>query len=345
MGAPGALHPDLSAYTIPAMIRFANLRSSCFLFLAGAVATGGGFSATTNNFAGNWALKIGNRVLMAVVLKPAPGDKGGFAGWLARPKHFNSSGAGEFFSDIRGPIVRYPIVQSHVSGNCLTLTTQNPANKSDTDHFRLCLCAPGHARLGIDLPTFEPWPVKREKGPIAVATDWESSRTYFLGEVDVPNAEMLRIFDADQKDRQAAFGKIDWAVINKRDAARRKLVRQLLSEGKLHSGKDFERAAFVFQHGGTPDDYLLAHTLAMVAVARGDTEAIWISAATLDRYLHSIHQPQIYGTQFNFKPDGQATQEPYNRHLISDELRRDLGVPSQVEQEVQEKQYEKSRAK
>ena len=68
--------------------------------------------------------------------------------------------------------------------------------------------------------------------------------------------------------------------------------------------------------------------------------AIWISAATLDRYLHSIHQPQIYGTQFNFKPGGHITQEPYNRHLVSDALRRDLGVPSQAEQKVQEKQME-----
>jgi len=316
---------------------FTSLKLLYFLLLVAAVSAGNGLAETTMDFAGHWVLRLGNRALIVVTIKPAtPGAKG-LEGWLARPMHFSSSGAGEFFSGIRGRVVHYPIVQSSVSGDCLAFTTENPADKTDRDHFRLCLGAPGHATLGIDLPTFQPWPVTQEKG-VVVATDWDRSRTYFLGESDVSNAEMRQIFDADQKDRQGRIGKIDWAVVSKRDSARRKLVRRLLAEGKLHTGKDFERAAFIFQHGGSPDDYLLAHTLAMVAVARGDGGTIWISAATLDRYLHSVHQPQIYGTQFFSTADGEVTQEPYNRHLISDEVRRDLGVPSQAEQEVQEKQ-------
>ncbi|MEJ2010345.1 MAG: hypothetical protein P8Z30_19695 [Acidobacteriota bacterium] len=327
------------------MNRLTYVRLLCLSILLSAVFAGGGFAATTNNFAGNWVLKLGNRVLMAVVLEPAPGSAGSFTGWLARPRHFKSSGAGEFFSGIQGPVVRYPIVQSSATGNCLAFTTRNPADKTDRDHFRLCLGAPGHATLGIDTPTIEPLPLARVKGPVTVATDWNSARTYFQDETSVSNPEMRRIFEADQKDRQGAFGKIDWAMVSIRDAAHRKQVRQLLAEGKLHTGKDFLRAAFIFQHGGTPDDYLLAHTLAMIAVARGEGDAIWIAAASLDRYLLSIHQPQIYGTQFMTKPDGQATQEPYNRHLISDALRHDLGVPSQAEQKVQEKQYEKGGGK
>jgi hypothetical protein len=114
--------------------------------------------------------------------------------------------------------------------------------------------------------------------------------------------------------------------------------------GKLHTGEDFERAAFVFQHGETPDDYLLAHTLAMVAVAKGRRGALWIEAATLDRYLNFVHQPQIYGTQFFFKPNEPTTQEPYNRTLIPDSLRLDLGVPSQAAQEEQRKRYDAERS-
>ena len=327
------------------MIRSVYLKCIYLLFLAGTVFAGGGFAATTNHFAGNWALKLGNRVLMAVVLKPAPGAAGRLTGWFATPKHFKVGGAGEFFSDIRGPVVREPIIQSHVTGNCVELTTQNPTEKKDTTNFRLCLGAPGHATLGIDFPAIMPWQVAKEKGPVVVSTDWDSSRTYFQGETSASNPEIRRIFEADQKDRQVGFGKIDWAVVNMRDAIRRKQVRQLLAEGRLHSGKDFSRAAFIFQHGGTADDYLLAHTLAMIAVARGEGSAIWIAAATLDRYLHSIHQPQIYGTQFFPKPDGQVTQEPYDRHLISDALRQDLGVPSQTEQKAQEGQYAKNKEK
>jgi hypothetical protein len=117
-------------------------------------------------------------------------------------------------------------------------------------------------------------------------------------------------------------------------------VRELLARGKLHTGNDFERAAFVFQHGETPDDYLLAHTLAMVAVARGDGSAIWIAAATLDRYLQSVNRPQIYGTQFKFKSGGHVTQNSYDRQLIPDALRRDLGVPSLAAQQSQRERYE-----
>jgi hypothetical protein len=78
----------------------------------------------------------------------------------------------------------------------------------------------------------------------------------------------------------------------------------------------------------------------MVAVATGQSSAIWIASATLDRYLNSIHQPQIYGTQFYTKLKEPATQEPYNRTLISDALRRQLSVPSQAEQEEQRKRYD-----
>lgn len=328
-----------------AMNRSTSFKLLCFLVLAGVAPIDNGFAVATQNFTGHWALKIGNRTLIALTLEATPGSTTRFSGWLALPRHFQSGGAGNFFSEIKGPVAQYPIVESNVTGNCLTFTTQNPSDKNDHDHFRFCVGAPDHGTLDIDVPGFEPLPVIKEEGPVVVATDWDSARTYYLDETEVSNEEMRRIFEADQKDRQAGFAKSDWSVVNKRDAARRETVRQLLAEGKLRSGKDFERAAFVFQHGGAPEDYLLAHTLAMVAVARGDGNAIWIAAATLDRYLQSIHQPQIYGTQFKSKPDGQMTQEPYNRSLISDALRRDLGVPSQAEQNSQEKQYEPTRKK
>jgi hypothetical protein len=98
------------------------------------------------------------------------------------------------------------------------------------------------------------------------------------------NPEMKRIFEEDQKPRQGAMTSLDWATVAKADAARREAVRKLLADGALQSGEDFNRAA-----------YLLAHTLAMVAVKKGNEDAIWIAAATLDRYLQSIEQSQIYG--------------------------------------------------
>ena len=152
------------------------------------------------------------------------------------------------------------------------------------------------------------------------------------------NEEMTKIFEADQKDRQGAMNisQEQWKQIDARDVQRRGQVRKLLESGVLVTGEDFEHAAFVFQHGKQPSDYLMAHILAVAAIVRGDTRARWISAATLDRYLQSIKQLQVFGTQYTWKdtPEGrESSQEPYDRGFMSDALRREFCVSTLPEQE------------
>ncbi len=125
------------------------------------------------------------------------------------------------------------------------------------------------------------------------------------------------------------------------DTEREEATRELLASGKLQSGRDFEEAAVIFQHSRKADDYLLAHTLALIALSKGDRKAIWIAAATLDRYLMAVGKPQIYGTQFMTPIGHPATQEPYNRAVISDALREKLGVPSLKEQEDELKKFQR----
>ena len=139
------------------------------------------------------------------------------------------------------------------------------------------------------------------------------------------NAEMAAIFAADR-----AFVEQMHAA----DAARRVQTRALLDAGALKTGADYRAAAFVFQHGSTPEDYLLAHSLAVAAVAKGDADAAWIAAATLDRYLQMTDKPQIYGTQTRKTRDAPATLEPYDRALVPDSLRAVFGVPPQAEQDA-----------
>ena len=156
------------------------------------------------------------------------------------------------------------------------------------------------------------------------------------------NRDMKVIFADDQRVRQPGFrGAWD-------DEQRRAKVRDLLARDALKTGLDFEEAAFIFQHGDTPDDYLLAHSLAMIAVAKGHKAALWIAGATLDRYLQRIGQKQIYGTQYQlldhqgkFSLNGHWTQEPYDRNLVSDALRRDLGLPPLAQQQVMMEKYSK----
>jgi hypothetical protein len=152
------------------------------------------------------------------------------------------------------------------------------------------------------------------------------------------NAEMKAIFDADQHDRTGPH--IDWLVVGPADMARRERTRALLAAGVLHTGADYEEAAFVFQHGEGPQDILFAHALAMVAASKGNRHAIWIAAATLDRYLQRIGQKQIFGTQFQRQgKDAPWTQEPFDRTLVSDALRRELGVPPLAAQPDQAKAF------
>jgi hypothetical protein len=115
--------------------------------------------------------------------------------------------------------------------------------------------------------------------------------------------------------RPASFGRGGEA-----DRSRyREQVQGLMRSGKIQSAKDYYYAAFIFQHGQKPSDYLYAHVLAVTAVSKGLHAAIWLSAATLDRYLESIQRPQVFGTQYGV--DSRDDQEPYDRRMLSDTIR------------------------
>jgi hypothetical protein len=155
--------------------------------------------------------------------------------------------------------------------------------------------------------------------------------------------EMVQLLAQDQWDRGFDFfgdrkppsqESIDWNAVNARDQQRREAARKLLAEGKLQTGKDYYYAAFLFQHSLDSAGYLLAHSLAITAVSKGELKARWIAAATMDRYLMSLSdkQPQIFGTQFH-QADGVWTQEPFDRATLSDAIRAGFCVASLAEQE------------
>ena len=262
------------------------------------------------------------------------------AGFLVRPRHFRTSD-GHSFSHISGEAIQEPIIHAELKAGELSVTVRNPKDASDEDSFQISLADNTHLKLKM-LDPMDPLILTRTQETSTPATDWEEARTYSDRDSAASNPEMQRIFEEDQKVRQPG-AKIDWTIVSKSDAERREATQKLLNDDKLHTGEDFQRAAFLFQHGSTPEDYLLAHTLAMIAVKKGENSALWIATATLDRYLQSVHQPQIFGTQYFTRPNEPATQEPYDRTLISDALRRQLGVPSQAAQEERRKQYDAER--
>lgn len=154
------------------------------------------------------------------------------------------------------------------------------------------------------------------------------------------NPHMMAIFAADQAARENVpverFADVGFVTeLVAADAERRAQTRLLLDQGMLRTANDLRAAAFVFQHGETANDYLLAHTLAVAAAMKGADDGGWLAASTLDRYLQKIGQPQVYGTQYRRDGRGPYTQGAYDAELLPDALRRMIGVPASAEQQSQ----------
>ncbi|MDG2533659.1 hypothetical protein P6144_08380 [Sphingomonas sp. HITSZ_GF] len=263
--------------------------------------------------AGNWAVRSHGRVVMLLKLEQASGE---WRGTLSSPEHFTVDGNLTVFTDLRG-VKSAPLreIRQDPDG-ALTFAT----GKDDQMRFRLL--ADGTARLRW-LP-FEAEFVLDRAEPDERLIRFDPQASYPLDRHWTTNAEMTALFDADQKARED-WDHADHARIEAEDRKRRARARELLDVGALESGADYYHAAFLFQHGDTPDDYLLAHALALAAGTRG-YPAGWIAAATLDRYLQTSGQPQIFGTQYQAR-QGKTTQQPFAPALIPDSLRKALNVP------------------
>ena len=113
---------------------------------------------------------------------------------------------------------------------------------------------------------------------------------------------LLRMSDLFLEDQALRLGieREEPGDVEQADLYRRVEVLGYIRDRKLNSPKGLVWAAFIFQHGNCPDHYLFANKLAKAALDAGDEDARWIYAATLDRYLMSLNQPQKYGTQFTF---------------------------------------------
>lgn len=142
------------------------------------------------------------------------------------------------------------------------------------------------------------------------------------------SAELENMYKADQTARTPEPGKqIDWRLLVAEDDKRLKRTRQLIAKGALVSGQDFAHAAMIYQHGGTALDALMAHDLAVIALIKGNGQAQWLAAASLDRYLRGIGEPQRFGTQSRGLPGGEMQLEAVDPK-VPDSLRRIFGVPA-----------------
>lgn len=280
------------------------------------------------DLAGRWTMRAEGRVLMALTVERA-------GGWRARIERLHGQVDGGSARDLHGPAFTTTLRVLAATADTLTLADGTAVV------FVLHRLSGDEAEWRLrDVADFPPQLFRRNAAAGPRPADFVRSRTYRL-DADWPDsAAMTALFDADQADR-AAGPAIDWAIVWPRDRQRRAAAQALVDAEALHSGDDYYHAAFVFQHGEEPGDFLRAHALAVIAAARGRADATWIAGATLDRYLQRIGRPQVYGTQFLTPPGGSTTQEPYDRTALSDGLRRASGVPSLAEQAAQRARWDR----
>ncbi|MFH0881374.1 MAG: DUF6624 domain-containing protein [bacterium] len=147
------------------------------------------------------------------------------------------------------------------------------------------------------------------------------------------NLTLYDLFQADQDDRR----NLDWDALTDdqiktwvmRDRQRMMATDSvLLADSSRLTSDDFFHAAIIFQHGPDSTWYHRANVLCQRALELNpdNEDANWLYAASMDRYLHSVGKPQIYGTQRNFK-NGIWTVEPFDTSAVTDDNRIEHGIP------------------
>lgn len=144
--------------------------------------------------------------------------------------------------------------------------------------------------------------------------------------------ELRAMFAGDQADRRAVSARtMTGAELGVRDLQRRQRLEELVADGALVSADDYYYAAFLLQHGTTAAEYRRAHDFAQIAMKGGSRPARWLVAATMDRWLVALGQPQQYGTQYlRIGTHGYAIYAVDPQ--VSDEERAQYDVPPLGEQ-------------
>ena len=296
----------------------------------------------TTTLVGNWAYSLGPKTLFGLHLERDPIKPNQLHGYVMLPEDFNvnsQNGTRLQFSNISSKGEQHPVASFAWQNGALQLRSLSPAQGgSATPTYSVTPIDNTNVDFTLFL-SFANLRMKRITGVPQLAPDWDSKRTYTQDDFALDNDDMTAIVARDQADR-AGTSHLSQQALDEGDSKRRVQTAALLQQGLLHTGPDFDHAALVFQHGTTSNDYLLAHVLAVIAISKGQSGAVWISAATLDRYLQSLHQPQIFGTQYKTLNKDPSTQEPYDRSLISDALRAYMEVPDQAVQEAQRREYD-----
>jgi len=142
------------------------------------------------------------------------------------------------------------------------------------------------------------------------------------------NLELRALQEADQADRTGTRSSEEWREVLARDKRRRERVLELMKSGELNTARDYFNAALIMQHGSTTEDIRIAHALSTIASTLDPAypRAKWLMAASWDRLMMRLKQPQWYGTQSVRDPSGKFVLYPVLANAVTDEERAKFGV-------------------
>ena len=146
------------------------------------------------------------------------------------------------------------------------------------------------------------------------------------------NKELDSLFEADRQERtnQPKVNTSEYKAMRGRDLERRERVMEMVAAEALNTAQDYYHAAWIMNHGDTPQDARNAHRLALRSSELGYRPARWLAAATYDRWQMYQGKPQKYGT--NYVYDGQRDRLWDVDPETTDEERADWDVPPLIEQ-------------
>lgn len=141
------------------------------------------------------------------------------------------------------------------------------------------------------------------------------------------NRLLMDIFEKTQDiriNKNLEDSKIIKKLLKKEQEARKKLLL-MLKRGEVITADDFYRAALLFQHDKSFKSYALAIALSTISYLLGERWGKSLSAAAIDRFLLSIHQKQLFGTNFE-NLDNTWKMAPWQEG-IPDKLRKEYDIP------------------
>src|SRR5215204_2573707 len=116
------------------------------------------------------------------------------------------------------------------------------------------------------------------------------------------HTELSSLYCADRQERvnQPQSPSLEYQAMRARDLTRRTRVMAIVAAAELHTAEDYYHAAWIMNHGDTPEDARQAHLLALRASELSYRAARWLAAASYDRWQMYQGKPQKYGTNYVF---------------------------------------------